>query len=51
MALINLFLELVNTIRLRYYEAALAHMTRVNPCHEDIPSLVHMINHIRRKLP
>lgn len=46
-ALAGLYHSWWKAVRLRYYEAALAHLTRVDPCHPDIPEIVHKLNNIR----
>lgn len=46
--LIALYRELWQLCKLRYYEAALAHLTRVDPCHPDIPGIVHRINELEK---
>lgn len=46
--LVALYRELWQLIKLRYHEAALAHLTRVNPCHPDIPGIVLKINELEK---
>lgn len=46
--LIDLYRELWQLCKLRYYEAALAHLTRVDPCHPDIPGIVLKINELEK---
>lgn len=48
MELARLYKAWWRTVQRRYYEAALANLQRVNPCHEDIPWLVHKLNQLEK---
>lgn len=49
MALIQLYRQAWRAARIRYYEAALRHMQRRNPCHDDIPWLVLKIHQLKQE--
>lgn len=48
--MLRLFAQALRAARRRYYEAARDHLTRTDPCHPDIPGIVHRINELRSEL-
>lgn len=49
MNLLRAYADAWRLLRLRYYELALAQLTRKNACHPDVPYLVHMVNYLKEK--
>jgi hypothetical protein len=48
--LVNAYRFWLLRAQLFYYEAALAHLTRTDACHPDIPGIVHKINALEGEL-
>lgn len=37
-------------VKLRYFNAAREHLTRMNPCHPDLPAVLHRISELEDEL-
>jgi len=49
MGLTYLFQQAIITVKLKYFQIAISHLMQKDPCHADIPEIVHKINDLERR--